>query len=117
MNTSPQRSTQTEWPDERKRSGEGRFGPKASCAIRTGKAQRGLGCARQFTFRWPSHLTGRNAPEPVTTTSPILRLSTGTSPPGVRMSVPSTKQTSVDVRVLLKKGGPTKLGENEPRVR
>jgi hypothetical protein len=110
------RSTQTEWPDERNRSCDGRPGPKASAAILIGNRSRGLRCAQQFTFRWPSHLTGRNAPEPVTMRSPTLRVSTGTSPRGVRMTVPSTKQGSVDVRLLLKKGDPTKLGENEPRV-
>jgi hypothetical protein len=44
-------------------------------------------------------LTGRCSPEAVTTTSPACTVSTGTSPRGVRISVPAAKQ-GTGVRVL-----------------
>ena len=75
----------------------GPAGPRASAAIRTGKAGRGSGWRRKSRSRWPIHLTGRSSPEAVTTRSPILSVSTGTSPAGVRMSVPAAKQGSAGV--------------------
>src|SRR5271165_3175216 len=73
--------------------------------MRTGNAGPGLGWLRRSRSRWPIHLTGRSSPDAVTTTSPAFSVSTGTSPRGVRMSVPATKQ-GVDARVLLVKEPP-----------
>ena len=99
--TWPIRSTQIAWPGDTTRSCEGRSGPKAWAAMRTtSRLGAGPRPKARRNLRWPSHLIGRRSPEVVRTGSPTRSASTGTSPCGVRISVPAAKQTTSDDSVL-----------------
>src|SRR5574337_2020812 len=64
--------------------------------------RRGLAWSSRRATRFPTHLIVRNSLEPVTTRSPAFRVSTATSPRGVRIRVPSTKQGIGVTSLLLK---------------